>query len=524
MSFEQENNFIEEPINHDIVEKDDDNEYFDRIVGTSEYQLAEQCWKEEANENEEKEIKNEPINTQNKNEPEVTEKKKENLENKSEPKETKKFSSQESEKHISNIFKEIEFNIKDQPESVQKIFQEDKDKFKTFATINGKDFIFTDIGGNDENRILALVRDENNSNKWKTRLFRISGSDNQWKSYPGKRENGDIMKGSEDDPLHHYVQSAKLDKEMYKIISTITTVENTTLKGSSAKKNYGLYIPQKSYKEPSIFLNEFEFKENQLELKNKEWDNYQKYSQKFFRQFMSLKDSSININPNKNNYDFIKRNSESLLKIKNGPQDFFKKMANAFDELYQQKEVKKLIENNQDYKIDLSNLNNLNTSDSFKKFAKKYQEGLGEFFEWGFSSCFVGGIPESLIPNFSKNKIVDSYQKGDINIEEYEVKSPEGDDLIFAMAHDKKGRVYIDNIYDPRVGMNDYGVPNQICQMGHLVYKPEDYDSQVFGIPEKYKKPGHGNYVDISALWENIPIIKNFKEELIKRGTLPLKR
>jgi hypothetical protein len=89
------------------------------------------------------------------------------------------------------------------------------------------------------------------------------------------------------------------------------------------------------------------------------------------------------------------------------------------------------------------------------------------------------------------------------------------------MAHDDKGRVYIDNIYDPRVGVSDYGTLDQITQMGHLVYKPEDYSKQAnFGFPREYLREAEDSYVDISALWENILIIKNYKEELIKRGVL----
>jgi len=109
-----------------------------------------------------------------------------------------------------------------------------------------------------------------------------------------------------------------------------------------------------------------------------------------------------------------------------------------------------------------------------------------------------------------------------IYIEEYKVNSPEGDEIIFAMARDEKGRIYIDNIYDPRVGVNDYGIPSQIIQMGHLVYKPEDYAVQcTFGFPEKYNRGQESSsYRDISALWENIPVIKNYKEELIRRGVL----
>ena len=101
------------------------------------------------------------------------------------------------------------------------------------------------------------------------------------------------------------------------------------------------------------------------------------------------------------------------------------------------------------------------------------------------------------------------------------MSSPEGDELIFAMAYDDKGRVYIDNIYDPRVSISDYGIPSEIVQMGHLVYKPEDYRQQTYAIPEKYlNEKGSHNYIDITALWDNIPVIKNFKQELVGRGLL----
>ena len=89
------------------------------------------------------------------------------------------------------------------------------------------------------------------------------------------------------------------------------------------------------------------------------------------------------------------------------------------------------------------------------------------------------------------------------------------------MAYDSKGRVYIDNIYDPRVSASDYGTVEKITQMGHLVYKPEDYASQVaYGVPEKYIKESDSDYIEINSLWENIPVIKKFKEELISRGVL----
>jgi hypothetical protein len=137
-------------------------------------------------------------------------------------------------------------------------------------------------------------------------------------------------------------------------------------------------------------------------------------------------------------------------------------------------------------------------------------------------------FPEDMIPEFSEEKRYDAYNKedlgpergNDIHIEEYKVGNEEGDELVYAMAYDDKGRVYIDNIYDPRVGMNDYGTLKEVVQMGHLVYKPEDYIRQATCVPEKYKKEVDNKYVDISSLWENLTIVKKFKETLEERGVL----
>jgi hypothetical protein len=50
MNIEQGGNFFEEKSEEILpkIEKDENEEYFDRIVGTSEYQLLEQYWKEQA--------------------------------------------------------------------------------------------------------------------------------------------------------------------------------------------------------------------------------------------------------------------------------------------------------------------------------------------------------------------------------------------------------------------------------------------------------------------------------------------
>jgi len=170
------------------------------------------------------------------------------------------------------------------------------------------------------------------------------------------------------------------------------------------------------------------------------------------------------------------------------------------------------------------------------KLAQKYDECVTSYLE----KVFFGKeskempypqekmlkIPAGMMPNFSISKRIDSYEKKDlqgegnpITIEEYEVKSPEGDRIIFAMAQDKKGRVYIDNVYSPEVGMSSYGTPAKICQMGILVYKPEDYNKQVFGISKYTKEADSYKYTDISNFFANIDIIKKYKEELNRRAS-----
>ena len=89
-----------------------------------------------------------------------------------------------------------------------------EDKFYTSVEIDNKQFMFTQLNGGD---VMSWVEDKQNPGKWKTRLFRFSKSDHQWKSLPGEQMT-ELYEGDENSPLHHYVQSAKLDKRIYKII------------------------------------------------------------------------------------------------------------------------------------------------------------------------------------------------------------------------------------------------------------------------------------------------------------------
>ena len=79
--------------------------------------------------------------------------------------------------------------------------------------LNFKFFNTTDDG------IGAIVKDEDGI--MKTRAFRDSGSDHQFKSAPGIQELRWI-KGDEWDPNGHYVQSGKLDPRIYNIFNDLS--------------------------------------------------------------------------------------------------------------------------------------------------------------------------------------------------------------------------------------------------------------------------------------------------------------
>jgi len=94
------------------------------------------------------------------------------------------------------------------------------------------------------------------------------------------------------------------------------------------------------------------------------------------------------------------------------------------------------------------------------------------------------------------------------------------DHLRFAMARDSKNRVYINDIYDPNVGIDSYGTPKKKTYFGMLVYKPEDYTDQTFFVPNKYKVNLNADYTDISEYIGLQEPIKAYKQSLIKRGLI----
>ncbi|GEM_PF-5890951 len=337
----------------------------------------------------------------------------------------------EQERRLQEELGKIDYNLEKQPEVTKKAFETFKSEFCKIAEIKGQNLILSKLMSEGEDKykkVLALVQDQENPEKWNTRIFRISGSDYQFKALPGYRDfEKAYMKGQEDHPRHHYVQSAKLHKELYKILETLPKSDSDILLPKAADGKREVQERHKELIEDENVSDEWN------------WGKFQRYCMNLYKKYMH-RDESIN-----------------------------------------------------------------------------YEEEFQKF-------------PKSMIPNFATTLPVDSYRKTtkckdgsetEINIEEYEVKnSKTGEKLVFAMASDQEGRVYIDNVYDPDANMDGFGMHEPIINMGHLVYKPEDYKKQIVHIPEKYVID-KGKYSDINKLWrENIPIIKEYKKLLEERGEI----
>ena len=401
----------------------------------------------------------------------------------------------------------VKSHVKEQPTSIQQMIKQGiltENEFSKITNINNQNFIFSKINGNT---VITLVQDKENPDKYKTRIFRFSGSDHQWKSLAGIRLDGSYMKGDEKNPLHHYVQSSKLHKDIYQILENL----------SQEKSKYEMenFLPREGVNDitRNAPWEEFEFKENIQTLKNKEWASYQKFCQEVYKNYIKFIAQA-----NQSSCRLDGKLYKSLIVLETIPE--FKNIKNILEETNKNNPDDQLFRNYSKLSFCQRSRN-----PEFKKIAEVYNENIGNYIE----KCFMTPPPETMIPNFSSENCIDKYTKrnlkenDNIHIEEYKVTSPEGDELIFAMAYDDKGRVYIDNIYDPRVGINDYGIPEQITQMGFLIYKPDDYTEQAeFGFPKKYlgEKTNHEKYIDINALWRNIPIIKKYRDELIKRGVI----
>ena len=148
------------------------------------------------------------------------------------------------------------------------------------------------------------------------------------------------------------------------------------------------------------------------------------------------------------------------------------------------------------------------------------------------------GYPEGFVPDFSQ-KPVKTYRGkhtllGEIIIEEFGAKL-NGEDIIWAMARDNEGRVWVENIYFAKVEVNSYGNYRRIIAAGALSNKPLDYLSNVTNLSSietlidrnwffenhyndiEIDNFGDSRYYDITRVLDHLAPIKQYRE---KRGII----
>jgi len=453
-------------------------------------------------------------------------------------------------KKIEN-FPEIDLNK--QSEELRELIEKFTRYFEYDFEMDGKKFLCSrwSIEDREENSGMAcLVSNNEEPERWRLRAFRVSGSDRQIKAIPGQRGDGNYMKGDEYDfENHNYTTSDKLVPEFYEVIQQIPTEEEEK-KSEFFRYCLGLLpvgsdeswadkdrknepYTDKDVTDKKYYERDFTFSEEQVRFKNAEWDRLREEAKKerrLYERLNGLVDYANLFGGNYRNeiavrtFEWLKRISDSYCTEEDRselakeiekiwtkvPPDGLKRISmqkwpSSSKERFPELEGAELMAVMERIKF--------MRDEEIPKILERMMEGR---------QLFGGMESAGMIPDFSKEPMR-KYRKwrggreaeeGEgvhIDIEEYEVRSPEGDVMRWAMATDEKGRVYIDNTYDPTVGMDDYGCFNKKLNMGMLAYKPEDYGRQALGIPEKYISSGSTEkYVDISRFWALRPPIAKY--------------
>ena len=399
------------------------------------------------------------------------------------------------------IEEKIEKNIKKQfdkqPETTKDILNNHQELFVTTKEIDNKIWFFT---ANYGDNVMALVNSDEEPEIFHPRFFRVSGSDHQFKAYPGYRSDGhSATKGDEDDKNHHYVQSAKLDSRVILALQELPK-ENDYKK----RKLISDFMPVMADLDKNIVgknLEDFKFSEEQISFKNEGWQKIKDYQKYFLNVYGYL------------NHHVGKMNAKKFYTSLESVNVFFK-----FD-IKKLSETMEAIPNKDDNWTMADIMSNkdplvINFKNEISQVAQNFTEAI--FTHEPFYNYME---KVDFIPDFNQEPVKRYIKTDDINkikIEVFENKSPEGDTLCWEMATDNKGRTYVDNIYDPTVGIDNYGTPKKKTNMGMLIYKPEDYDTQVAFVPKKYTKE-LDDYVDISRLIELSKPVRMYKESLTSR-------
>jgi hypothetical protein len=418
-------------------------------------------------------------------------------------------------KEIVDKFKKTVGELDSQPQSTQKIFQDpeiNKDILQHIIEIDNKIFLFS---SNHNGKVLALVQDEEGSKIYRPRFFRISNSDGQFKVHPGTRNEGELLKGQESDKNHHYVQSNKLCLDVINALQSLPKIDDKS-DFSRIEYKFKQFLPKRTSKSPDVFTHpeDLSFSEEQLVFKDENWNIIKKILEQNFYLYRKINFSNIKNSQIQDLFSFVKYNSDSYIVSGCIPKQELDELSQAYEKLSEKEKTSafslyKNNENNTPVQKDFSiRLERMFSTITQKSVA--YEDKFVKFME-----------QNNFIPDFSQLPVkryrLDSQRGAYIDIEEYDQISSAGDHLRWAMARDSHGRVYINNIYSPDVGIDSYGTPKLKTNFGLLVYKPTDYDTQIKYIKEQFLTRVDSDYVDISKFISQQYPIKKYQEVLEQR-------
>lgn len=121
-------------------------------------------------------------------------------------------------------------------------------------------------------------------------------------------------------------------------------------------------------------------------------------------------------------------------------------------------------------------------------------------------------------PSFSSDSFLGATTRnhtllGEINVEDYQA-SYEGRPIVWSMAFDKEGRVWVENIRFKDAKITSYGTYSPVFDAGVITNKPLEYPGQTNGLVEGSERKDFGgphNYRDITPLLDNLQPIQDYR-------------
>lgn len=434
------------------------------------------------------------------------------------------------EQELINI---IEGNIDAQPETTRHFWENNRSLLVKTVKIDNKIWSFT---SNSHGLVMALVNSDQDPTIFRPRFFRVSGSDHQFKAFPGYRsDQTEVLKGQENNPNHHYIQSAKLNHAITQVLEELPL--SSELEIGFCLDSYVPVMPNDKENKPGKNLEDLTFSEEQAEIKNKDWKSIQTTQKTYLRVYETLNAYLSKKSIVKVCYELVEscrhlnidienmKKSIEVIANQNNPDDQLTQLAHKLIESLftnpHNDQAKTSADLQKQYRQLTMREIIISENPLISNFFDQLTQVSHKLIESFFTNPKMDSIMEQsgFIPNFNQEPIVTYTKKGNgknqgqsIKVEVFETKSPEGDTLYWEMAQDSSGRVYIDNIYNPKVGIDSYGTPAKKTNFGLLIQKPEDYKGQVDLIPEKYLKfIDLSYYVDISALLEQSLPVRLYK-------------